>query len=117
MADLRSSASTHRSGLGVGPGTKYEVPTASVGAALVHPPHLDHQPLPAFGIRRADARDGGGIAGAVHHARGHPGVDVGREMADDVAAGRVHPHARLIHTGWIGNEDEAVAFLEATDDG
>jgi hypothetical protein len=27
------------------------------------------------------------------------------------------PHARLLHPWWIGDEDETIAFLEATDDG
>ena len=70
----------------------------------------DHEALPALGAGLADAAHACAVAGAVHHARREPAIDVRRQMAHHVAAGGMHPHAGLFDARRIGDEDQLIAL-------
>jgi hypothetical protein len=76
----------------------------------------DDEALPALRAGIADAADLRAVTRALHHTRREPAVDVGREVADDVAALGVDPHARLLDPGRVGYEDQPISLAETMDD-
>ena len=75
----------------------------------------DDESLPTGDVVAGDATDLGGVALTVEHPRDEPGIDVGREMANDVATAGVDPHVRLIDARRIRDENELVALFESVD--
>ena len=78
--------------------------------------YLDDEPPPALHIIPVHTIDVGAAAAALQHPWHEPAGDVGRQVADDVATRRVHPDPRIVGTWGIGNEDEAIARMQAVND-
>jgi len=78
--------------------------------------HGDDEPFVARDVITADLLDDGAATAAVEHPRDEPGIDVWRQMTDDIAPGRVYPHIRVLRARWIRDEDEPIPLMEAVDD-
>lgn len=77
---------------------------------------LDDEPSPALHVIPVHAIDVGAAAAPLQHPWHEPPGDVGREVADHVAARRVHPDPRIVGARGIGHEDEAIARMQAVND-
>lgn len=78
--------------------------------------HLDDEPSPALDIVPVDSVDVGAAAATLQHPGDEPPRDVGRQVANHVAARRMHPDPGIVGAGWVGNENEAIARVQAVND-
>ena len=52
----------------------------------------------------------------MEHAGDEPSIDIGREMSHDIAAHGVDPHARVVHTSGIRDQDELIPDCQSLHD-
>ena len=74
---------------------------------------LDQETPPARYVGAGNAeRASGRVAAALHPGR-EPGLDLGRQVPDGVAIGQMDPDAGIVVEGWVWNQEEFVAFVNA----
>src|SRR3954467_14639494 len=86
----------------------------SNASALSSASYADQQTLIARHVVTTDMCNDGAAPSAVEHIGNEPLADIGRQMSDDVATGRVNPNTRVIGPRRIRDQDQLVARTQPT---